>query len=186
MAIKGALNQRQKVRLSLLAAGLVVNGLLLFFAKRQWQIVNQKKVEIEQQINRLAIMKRLDEEKLAITDRFEELIAFFPAEEEEVAEVAQKLETIAENSGVELRLNFEDFPEEIDIGGRYQRGLGVNTEIRGSYQGVVSWVQEIQQLPYFIRFSEVKIGILEEAPGVRAELKGIIFLQNVTSSAKSE
>lgn len=179
MTVKNTLTQGQKIGVGLLIVGLAMNGVLMFFAERQWQTISQRRTELEQQIGRLTVMERLGEQKPVFNDRFEKLVAFFPAKEEEVAEVAQKLEVIAENSGVELKLTFEDFPEEIDIGGRYQQGLGVSAEIIGSYQEMVSWVRGIQQLPYFMRFSEVKMGTLEDRPGVRAEFKGTIFLRNV-------
>lgn len=179
MAVEDRLSKRQKIGLAFFSLGLIVSLLLMFFAERQWESTKKRKLELKKQTGRLAVMKSLEQQQLIMGNRFEKLVDFFPAKEEEVAQLAQKLETVAKNTGVELKLTFEDFPEKIDIGGQYQKGLGINAEIKGSYQGLASWVRGIQQLPYFLRFSEFKIGTLEELAGVRAEFKGIIFLRNV-------
>lgn len=178
MVIENILTPGQKISLTLVIIGLLVNGVLLFFTKKQWQTIDQKKIEIEQQEDRAVIVEQLDKERLIIGDRFEKLLNFLPSNEEEIAKVAQELEAVAKTSGVDLKLTFEDFPENIDIGGQYQQGLKTNAEIGGSYQGVINWVREIQQLPYFIRFSEVKIGVTEEQSGIKTEFKGTIFLRN--------
>ena len=172
------LTPTQKIGLSLLIFGTILDGILFYFIQRQWQAVRQKTTETKQQLDRLAVVERLNQDKLMLNNRFEELTAFFPDTEENVAKVAQKLETIAKDSQVEIKLTFDDFPKAVDIGGRYQEGLGTTVELKGSYQGMLKWIREVQQLPYFIRFSEIKVGTLEEKPGTRSELKGIIFLRN--------
>jgi len=51
-------------------------------------------------------------------------------------------------------------------------------EVEGPYQGILEWVRRVEELPYFIRLSEAKIGLAKLMPGVNTEFTGVMFLKN--------
>ena len=170
--------QGQKIGISILVIGLLVSVPLLMIVWRDWQEMNKTRTEVNQMTEKLIALEGLAKERVEVSNRFESLTTFFPIDEEDVAAAVQRLETIANSTGIKLILTFDDFPADIDIGGQYHRGLGINVIVEGRYQAVLSWVRGIQQLPYFIRFSELKMGVLQQGTGIRAEFEGVFFLQD--------
>jgi len=172
------LSMSQKVWLGLALIGVVVIGCLSLMLGKVWGERNQKQVELEQLRLKGMDVEDLELNRQILEVRLEELGEFFLEGETGVAGVAESLESIARETGVGLKLSFENFPKKVDIGGRYQQGLGMYAEVSGVYQGVLSWVRKVEQLPYFIRLSEVKMGLAKDESGVKAEFKGVIFLKN--------
>lgn len=171
----GALTGGQKWELVAVILGLVVNGVGMTLATRQWQTWQQRQVEVKQQANRMALFQQLGAERLEFNNRLEAVQAFFPSKEEDVAAVAKKLEAEAVAAGVELKLTFDDFSEEVKIDGEKLKGLGMTVQVVGSYQGALRWVRGVQQLPYLINLRELKMGG-EDSLKIKAELKGELFL----------
>jgi len=172
------LSSSQKIWLGLALVGVGVIGWLSLVLGRVWGERDQKQVELGQLRLKGMDVEDLELNRQILEARLEELEEFFLEGETGVAGVAESWESIAGETGVSLKLSFENFPKKVDIGGRYQQGLGMYAEVGGSYQGVLSWVKKVEQLPYFIRLSEVKMGLAKELSGVKAEFKGVIFLKN--------
>ena len=175
MTNNGGLTRVQKWGVVVVILGLVVNGVGMVLAMGQWQIWQQKRLKVKQQADRVAKLQQLGAERLELNSRLEALQDFFPRSEEDVAAVAQKLEAGAVTSGVELNLTFDDFGEEVKMGGEKLQALGMTMQVTGSYQGILSWVRGVQQLPYLINFRELKIGG-EDNLKIKAEIKGELFL----------
>ena len=171
----GALTRGQKWGLVAIILGLVVNVVVGVLAQQQWQIWQQKQTQAQRQDDRVASLQQLGSGRLELNDRLGAVEAFFPSKEEDVAAVAQKLETEAETAGLELKLTFDDFSEEVKMGGEKLQALGMTMQVTGSYQGILSWVRGVQQLPYLINFRELKIGG-EDNLKIKAEIKGELFL----------
>jgi len=171
----GALTRGQKWGVVVVILGLVVNGVGMVLAMGQWQIWQQKRLKVKQQADRVAKLQQLGAERLELNSRLEALQDFFPRSEEDVAAVAQKLEAGAVTSGVELNLTFDDFGEEVKMGGEKLKALGMTMQVTGPYQGILKWVGGVQQLPYLINFKELKMGG-EENGEIKAEFKGELFL----------
>lgn len=172
------LSTSQKIGLGLALVGVGVIGWLSLMLGKVWEEKNQKQIELEQLSLKGMDVEDLEFNRQILETRLEELEEFFLEGETGVAGVAEGLESIAAETGVSLKLSFENFPKKVDIGGRYQEGLGMYAEVVGPYQEVLSWVRKVEQLPYFIRLSEVKMGLAKDESGVKAEFKGVIFLKN--------
>jgi len=167
-----------KIWIGLTILGIVINiGLLTMFGK-DWKTVNQQQKQLQELTVRINTQQELENQQQALNSQFLILDNFFVKGESGVAAVAQKLEQAADNLDLLLSLTFEDFPEKTDINGTYQQGLGINATVEGSYQAVSSWVQQIEKLPYFIRFTEIEISPLRLSSGIKAEFSGTIFLKN--------
>lgn len=142
--------------------------------------LSQAQGRLEQERSRVAVIEALGAEKLVWGERLETMQQVFPGTKEEVAEVAAKLEALAEAADIELTLQFDDFAKEVSVGSSKQWGLKIEAEVRGSYQGLTRWVDGVQQLPYLIQWAEMKVGVVEDGGGVRGEFSGQLFLLNET------
>jgi len=151
---------------------------LLMVVGKVWEDQVKLRNRIDQLEMRARIADELKIEKGMFEERIVELENFLVRGEEGVTEVAQALEQAADRSGVGLSLAFEDFPEKVDMKGKYQLGLEMNMEAAGSYQAVINWLQQVEKLPYFVQLKEVKIGLSRLGSGVKAEFSGIVYLIN--------
>ena len=175
MTNNGGLTRGQKWGVAAVVLGLLINGVGMVLAMGQWQIWQQRRLQVKQQTDRVAKLQQLGAERLELNDRLKALQAFSPRSEEDVAAVAQKLEAEAQTSGVELNLTFDDFGAEVKIGGEKLKALGMRVQVTGPYQGILKWVRGVQQLPYLINWKELKMGG-EENLAIKAEFKGELFL----------
>lgn len=172
------LSTGQKVWLGLTVVGAGVSLWLLTVVNRTWQENSQNEIRAQELSLKAADVEELEINRQILAEKLTELEGFFLEGETGVAAAAERMEAMANQAEVSLVLAFEDFPDKVDIGGIYQAGLGMHAEVDGSYQRVLEWVRRIEELPYFIRLSEVKIGLVKLGPGVKAEFKGVIFLKN--------
>lgn len=168
----------QKLWLALAVIGAGVSLWMLLVTGRVWQDLLKQKNEVDQLKLKVKIINELETDKEVLGQRSTELEDFLVKGEEGVAEVAKALEQTAARSGVELSLSFEDFPEKVDIKGKYQLGLGMNVQVVGAYQAVINWLQQVERLPYFVQLVEVKIGLPRLSGGVKADFNGTVYLKN--------
>jgi len=168
----------QKIWLGVTIFGMGLSIWLLLVMGDKWQEKEKEKQAVSDLRIKVGRIDELEIEKEIMEEKVNDLDGFFLEGEKGVAEVAEAMEQTADISGVSLVLNFEDFPKKIDIGGKYQRGLKINMEVQGSYQGISSWILSVERLPYFIKLNEVKMSLSRLGGGVRANLKGVIFLKN--------
>ncbi len=173
-----SLKAGQKVWLGLALVGGVVSFWLMMTTGKAWQEMKQKELRERELLISVADVKSLELEKEIVSENLKTIEEFFLEGETGVAVVAESLEKLAVDSGVSLTLSFEDFPEQVDIGGIYQSGLWIYMEVNGNYQAVLDWVKKVEELPYFLRLSDVKMGPSKFLFGVKGEFKGVLFLTN--------
>lgn len=172
------LSTGQKVWLGLGLVGIGVSLWLLSMFNKAWQAKTQREEKTQELKVKVADAEELEMDKQILGVKLMELEEFFLEGESGVAAAAGRMEEMAAQTGVGLILAFEDFPEKVDVGGMYQMGLGMYAEVEGPYQGILEWIRRVEELPYFIRLSEAKIGLAKLTPGVKTEFKGVMFLKN--------
>ena len=168
----------QKLWLALAVIGAGVSLWISLVTGRVWQDLRKQKNEVDQLKLKVKTVNELETEKDVLGQRMTELEDFLVEGEKGVAEAAQALEQAAARSGVKLSLSFEDFPEKVDLKGKYQLGLGMNVQAEGAYQAVINWLQQVERLPYFVQLVEVKIGLPRLSGGVKADFNGTVYLKN--------
>ena len=166
------------VKKILLSVGILVSISLMLVVRKEWIAVSQVEREVEAKAVKVKDLDALVFEQQFVEKDYDQLKRFFPEGEEGVARVAESLEAMAASSGVVLRLEFEDFPDRVDIGGAYQTGLAIEAVVEGPYQSGISWLKAVEALPYFVKLTDVKVGPPRlGGGGVRAEFSGVIFLR---------
>jgi len=178
MENKEGFNRWQKIWLGLTLFGAGFSFWFLLIAGDKWQEKEKTKLAVSDLRIKVGKIDELEIEKEILGSRVSDLDGFFLKGEKGVAEAAQAMEQAAGLNGVSLILNFEDFPKRVDIGGKYQTGLKMNMEVQGSYQAIASWILNVERLPYLIKINEVKMSLPHLGGGVRANLKGVVFLKN--------
>jgi len=173
-----SLSEGQKVWLGLAVVGMFSSFWLLFKVGKVWQDMKQKEIKVKELVIKANDVDVLLTEKQIFGEKIVQLREFFLEGEVGVAMAAEGMEKMANEAGVTLTLSFEDFPEQVDVGGVYNQGLWMYVEVEGSYQRVLDWVRRVEELPYFIRLSEVKIGLAKLSPGIKGEFRGVLFLKN--------
>ena len=172
-----SLSAGQKIWLILTLLGMGISFWMFSVINKVWKENLTKEVRVEELVTRINDIEGLGIEKQIVSERFGELSEFFLEGETGVAMVAESIEQIANQTGMSLILSFEDFEEKVDIGGVYQLGLGIYMEVHGTYQGLLNFTKKIEELPYFMKFSEVKVNSAKLVSGIKAEFKGVIFLK---------
>jgi len=177
MANKEPLTAGARVGMGMVVIGIVVSVGLIMLVSKAWNDVRQLRASVEQLSKETKRIEELEQQEAVLGARMEEMKEFLALGEEGVAEVAESLEGLANSFGVELVMAFEDFPDQVDVGGVYQDGLGMTVVATGSYQGVLSWLKAVEKLPYLMSFSEIKVGLPRLGEGVRIEFEGVMYLR---------
>ena len=167
----------QKIWLLLTLLGIGVSFWMFSVINKVWKENLAKEVKVEELVTRINDIEGLEIEKQIVSEKFGKLSEFFLEGETGVAMAAESIEQIANQTEMSLILSFEDFEEKVDIGGIYQVGLGVYMEVHGTYQGLLNFIKKIEELPYFMKFSEVKVNSAKLVSGIKAEFKGVMFLK---------
>lgn len=159
---------------------LVIVGSLLIAkpVESAWQEWVAAKSAWEQAKARLNQLERLEADKLILSDQFMQVKNLLVPGEVGAASAAEAMELAAVNNNVNLSITFDDFPEKISIGGAYQLGLLVKVELVGSYQGILGWTAAVEQLPYLLRWEEIKLGPARQTDSIKAEYRGALFFQD--------
>ena len=168
----------QKIWLLLALVGGGISLWMFLIVNKVWKENLKKEATIEELVVKANDVENLGIERQILNEQLNELSGFFLEGETGVARAAENMEQIASQIGVNLTFSFEDFESKVDIGGVYQTGLTMYMEVEGSYQGLVNFIKKVEELPYFIRLSEVKVGELKLTSGIKAEFKGVIFFKN--------
>ena len=98
-----------------------------------------------------------------------------PLSEEEVSFFAASLEGVAKEKGLTISLDLEDFPKQVDIGGKMLPGLGLIITLEGSFDGVRSFLTDLVGLNYFFKTDKLTILAHETKPGVKAAINGSLM-----------
>lgn len=80
---------------------------------------------------------------------------WLPSSEEEVAEFAERLELEATALGLILSIQFDDFPDRVDVGGKYLNALKMQLKIRGGYRQLAEMIGKISRVGYLTRTDEI-------------------------------
>lgn len=167
---------RQSPILYLVLLALAIITLLWFLNTQKQKSINS----LEQQIQVLrADEDRYNEDTLQYQN-FQTLLNTWektlPKSEEEVAVFATAIESLAKSHSLVLNLDFEDFPGQVDIGGRYATGIGLDISLDGSYQNITTFLHRLDELTYFFKIDKLIITQQELKTGVKASLSGVLVM----------
>ncbi len=137
--------------------------------------------DLQQQINALQADEAKYNDDLTQYSSFQTLLTTWeqslPKNETQVAVFASSVENLAKSQTLALTLDFEDFPGQVDIGGRYATGIGLEMNLQGSYQNLTAFIHKLNALPYFFKIDKLILTQEELKPGVKATLTGTLIMQ---------
>ena len=122
---------RYQINIAIIVLGILFSIGVVFSLNGSWVQLRLKQTEVNSLESKVSALEDLVEKRQTLEPEFNQLSSFFPRGESGVAQVAEKLEEQAILNGLSMVLNFEDFPDQVDIGGVYQPALGFNVVIEG-------------------------------------------------------
>ena len=104
---------------------------------------------------------------------------YLPSTEEDVAAFASSIERLTRVQTMDVTLDFDDFPAQVDIGGKFVTGLGLSITLEGSYQGLTNFFGELNKLSYFFKTDKITILKHETRNGIKATIRGSLIMSQI-------
>lgn len=137
---------------------------------------NLKEAEIKSLTDNKGKLDALTASLPTLTSEESDWKKYLPANEEDVAAFASSIEDLAKAQSLDITLDFDDFPGQVDIGGKYVNGLGLSITLEGSYQGLTRFMAGLDGLPYFYKTDKITALKPETKVGVKTTIKGSLIM----------
>ena len=164
-------------RLIGLAVLLAIAGWLTNLAGEQLKSTNR----VQAEVNNLSLgIDKLDSLASTVPAVRPEVVVWqlaLPGTEEEVAAFAQQVEALAKANNQTVSLNFDDFPQTVEVGSKVVDGLGTDMLLEGSFQGLVGFINQLSGAPYFYKIDKLTVIKNESKSGVKATLNGTLVMK---------
>jgi len=143
------------VILGFLVLILVIGGWLVSRVKKNLGLMTGLKRETEQLQEKTVSLKNLTESYQVYEPSVFEWEKWFPRTEEEVAKFASEAEKLAADSGVILEVDFDDFPEMVEVGGEKMKGLKIEWTLKGDYPELVKFLGGLEKMKYLVQVNKI-------------------------------
>jgi Tfp pilus assembly protein PilO len=137
----------------------VVLVLFMILRKNVQSLVDQRKELVNSEADLVNLDKVTQDYKNRQMD-IEKVLSSVPKTYEEISQYAKKLESIANQSNLQIVISF-DKSQKSETNGL--NSTGVNIKSSGSYSGLVEFIDNLSNLPYQIEIDTIK---LEKGEGI--------------------
>ena len=158
----------------LLLLGVIV--VLFFLTQKQLRLVNLAQAETNNLAENRVKLADLSDSLPGVAGETNVWLRALPSDEEGVARFAASLEQLARDRSLTVILDFDDFPETIDIAGKLLPGLGLQINLEGSFDNVRSFMSDLAKMNYFYKTDKITVLTHETKPGVKASFTGSLML----------